>query len=64
MTKSTSDTSFTTVPATYGKKFTYRVRALNSDTTSAYSKDVSVTNIKLAAPVMKAAVNELSLIHI
>ncbi|MFQ9892399.1 MAG: GH85 family endohexosaminidase C-terminal domain-containing protein [Emergencia sp.] len=58
MTKSTSDTSFTTVPATYGKKFTYRVRALNSDTTSAYSKDVSVTNIKLAAPVMKAAVNE------
>ena len=59
--KTTTATSFTTAFATYGKQFSYKIRAVNSKNkslTSAYSSVVNATNNKkLQTPTMKASVN-------
>ena len=59
--KTTTGTSFTTAFATYGKQFSYKMRAVtskNSSATSAYSAVVNATNNKkLQTPTMKATVN-------
>ena len=59
--KTTTATSFTTAFATYGKQFSYKMRAVNSKNsslTSAYSAVVNATNTKkLQTPTMKATVN-------
>ena len=59
--KTTNATSFTTAFATYGKQFTYKMRAVtnkNSSATSAYSSAVNATNNKkLQTPTLKVAVN-------
>ncbi|MDE5670401.1 MAG: leucine-rich repeat domain-containing protein [Eubacterium sp.] len=59
--KTTTATSFTTAFATYGKQFSYKMRAVNSKNkslTSAYSSVVNATNNKkLQTPTMKASVN-------
>ena len=60
--KTTNATSFTTAFATYGKQFTYKMRAVtnkNSSATSAYSSAVNATNNKkLQTPSLKVAVNK------
>ena len=56
--KTTNATSFTTAFATYGKQFTYKMRAVAGNTKSAYSAAVNATNNKkLQTPTMKATVN-------
>ena len=59
--KTTSDTSFTTAVAAYGKQYSYKMRAVNSKNgslTSAYSTVVNATNTKkLQTPAMKVTVN-------
>ncbi|MDE6110381.1 MAG: hypothetical protein K2F65_00550, partial [Eubacterium sp.] len=59
--RSTTDTSTTTSTAPYGKKYSYKVRAVtskNSSATSAFSSVVTATNNKkLQAPTIKAVVN-------
>ncbi|MDE6110315.1 MAG: hypothetical protein K2F65_00210 [Eubacterium sp.] len=58
---STTDTSKTTGVAVYGKKYSYKVRAVNnsnSSITSEFSNVVSATNTnKLQTPTAKAVVN-------
>ena len=60
--KTTNATSFTTAFATYGKQFTYKMRAVtskNSSATSAYSAAVNAKNTKkLQTPSLKVAVNK------
>ncbi len=60
--KTTNATSFTTAFATYGKQFTYKMRAVtskNSSATSAYSSAVNAKNTKkLQTPSLKIAVNK------
>ena len=60
--KTTKATSFTTAFATYGKQFTYKMRAVtskNSSATSAYSAAVNAKNTKkLQTPSLKVAVNK------
>ena len=60
--KTTNATSFTTAFATYGKQFTYKMRAVtskNSSATSAYSSAVNAKNTKkLQTPSLKVAVNK------
>ncbi|MDE6752893.1 MAG: InlB B-repeat-containing protein, partial [Eubacterium sp.] len=59
--KTTTSTSFTTAFATYGKQYSYKMRAItskNSTATSAFSAAVNVTNNKkLQTPTLKVAVN-------
>ena len=59
--KTTTATSFTTAFATYGKQFSYKMRAVNSknsSATSAYSAVVNAKNTKkLQTPAMKVTVN-------
>ena len=59
--KTTTATSFTTAFATYGKQFSYTMRAVtskNKSAASAYSSAVNATNNKkLQTPTMKATVN-------
>ena len=56
--KTTNATSFTTAFATYGKKFTYKMRAVTGNVKSAYSAAVNATNTKkLQTPTMKVTVN-------
>ncbi|MDE6751660.1 MAG: leucine-rich repeat domain-containing protein, partial [Eubacterium sp.] len=59
--KTTTATSFTTAFATYGKQFSYKMRAVtskNKSAASAYSSAVNATNNKkLQTPTMKATVN-------
>ncbi len=59
--KSTSATSWTTGTAQYGKKYTYKVFAVNDNTSakSEFSSAVSATNNKkLQTPALKVAVNK------
>ncbi len=59
--KSTSATSWTTGTAQYGKKYTYKVFAVNDNTSakSEFSSAVSATNNKkLETPSLKVAVNK------
>ena len=58
--KTTTDTSYTTVVAAYGKQYTYKVRALDSHKNlySEFSNTVSAVNNKaIPAPTFKAVVN-------
>ncbi len=56
--KTTTGTSFTTAFATYGKQFTYKMRAVAGNVKSAYSAAVNATNTKkLQTPAMKVTVN-------
>ena len=56
--KTTNATSFTTAFATYGKQFSYKMRAVTGNTKSAYSAVVNATNNKkLQTPTMKVTVN-------
>ncbi|MDE5670918.1 MAG: SH3 domain-containing protein, partial [Eubacterium sp.] len=54
--KTTTSTSFTTAVATYGRKYSYKVRAVNSKNKvySDFSNIVSATNTKLAVPTFNA----------
>ncbi|MDE5670152.1 MAG: hypothetical protein K2I14_01630, partial [Eubacterium sp.] len=60
--KTTTATSFTTAFATYGKQFSYKMRAVsskNKSIASAYSAVVNAKNTKkLATPTLKATVNK------
>ncbi|MDE5670820.1 MAG: C40 family peptidase [Eubacterium sp.] len=60
--KTTTATSFTTAFATYGKQFSYKMRAVNSKNksiASAYSSVVNAKNTKkLQTPSLKVAVNK------
>lgn len=59
--KTTTAKSYTTVVASYGKKYTYKVKAINSGNSSinsAFSSAVSATNNTiLRAPALKVTVN-------
>ena len=56
--KTTNATLFTTAFATYGKQFTYKMRAVAGNTKSAYSAVVNATNTKkLQTPTLKVVVN-------
>ena len=56
--KTTTATSFTTAFATYGKQFSYKMRAVKGNTKSAYSSVVNAKNTKkLQTPTMKVTVN-------
>ena len=56
--KTTTATSFTTAFATYGKQYSYKMRAVKGNTKSAYSKVVNAKNTKkLQTPTLKVAVN-------
>ena len=54
--KTTTATSFTTAVATYGRKYSYKVRAVNSSKNiySDFSNVVSATNTKLTVPTFNA----------
>ena len=57
--KTTTSTSFTTAFATYGKQFSYKMRAVKGNTKSAYSSVVNAKNTKkLQTPSLKVAVNK------
>ena len=60
--KTTTSTSFTTAFATYGKQFSYKMRAVtskNKSAASAYSSVVNAKNTKkLQTPSLKVAVNK------
>lgn len=56
--KTTAATSFTTAVAAYGKQYSYKMRAVRQNLTSAYSATVNQkNNIKLQAPSVKVTVN-------
>ncbi len=56
--KTTTATSFTTAFATYGKQFSYKMRAVKGNTKSAYSSVVNAKNTKkLQTPTLKVTVN-------
>ncbi len=56
--KTTTSTSFTTAFATYGKQFSYKMRAVKGNTKSAYSSVVNAKNTKkLQTPTLKVTVN-------
>ncbi len=56
--KTTTSTSFTTAFATYGKQFSYKMRAVKGNTKSAYSAVVNAKNTKkLQATTAKVTVN-------
>ncbi len=56
--KTTTATSFTTAFATYGKQFSYKMRAVKGNTKSAYSNVVNAKNTKkLQAPKAKVTIN-------
>ncbi len=56
--KTTTATSFTTAFATYGKQYSYKMRAVKGNAKSAYSAVVNAKNTKkLQAPTAKVTVN-------
>ena len=56
--KTTTATSFTTAFATYGKQFSYKMRAVKGNTKSAYSNVVNAKNTKkLQSPKAKVTIN-------
>ena len=56
--KTTTATSFTTAFATYGKQYSYKMRAVKGNTKSAYSNVVNAKNTKkLQATTAKVTIN-------
>ena len=56
--KTVTGTSYTTVFAQYGKQYSYKMKAVTSNTKSDFSKVVNATNNKkLQTPTLKVAIN-------
>ena len=61
--KTTTATSFTTAFATYGKQFSYKMRAVKGNTKSAYSNVVNAKNTKKASDTVLKGSRKQEMVH-